>query len=477
MHFASRLAGIAAAGFLVWLSQPSGPWPWLPFVALVPFALTLRNTGPVGGMLWGWAGGALIWLVSTSWVFNSFQHLMGWSIALSVLGTLLFALIQGLPYAVFGFVCGFLQSWGRPAGLFFQAALLTLLVFILPAPCPGSPALNLYSLPLAIQTADLGGFALVDFFFILINWLLAEVLARKVRLRECIRSLIATGLVLAVFLGYGGLRLNHFQMLEQNASQDKFLTIRTIQPDIPVFGAVGKKLDEPYKGALGVMQMLTETTASDFAPADLLLWPEVSRGMHCSCNFFEDHGMNRSTRLANAPIVLACLENPRLRSPEAEKGQEPAQGQSSNRDNVQFTVYNTLMLINKSQCRIVYRKHKLVPFGEAAPLREKWPWLYRKMAKQMEYASGPGPQVFSLPDGPEVQPLICFESGFPKMTRSGADMGAQAFINVSNDAWFMSARAAELHLALALFRAVEQRRPLVRISRPAERSFPARLLP
>lgn len=164
MHFASRLAGIAASGFLVWLCLPSGPWPWLAFVTLVPFALTLRNTGPVDGLLWGWAGGALIWLVSTCWIFNSFQHLMGWSVSLSVLGTLFFALVQGLPYAVFGLICGVLQSRGRPVGPFFQAALLTLLVFIFPAPCPGSPALSLYSLPLAIQTADLGGFALVDFF-------------------------------------------------------------------------------------------------------------------------------------------------------------------------------------------------------------------------------------------------------------------------------------------------------------------------
>lgn len=251
-------------------------------------------------------------------------------------------------------------------------------------------------------------------------------------------------------------------MLEKNAPYEEFLTVRTIQPNIPIVGAVGKKLDDPYKGVLGIMQMLTETSVRDFAPADLILWPEVSRGMYCRGNFFEVHGMNRTTRLADAPIVLACLENPRLQAREPAEGLDHAQAQSPARKHRQFTVYNTLMLVNENQCRIIYRKHKLVPFGEAAPLREKWPWLYRKMARQMEYAPGPGPEVFSLSNGPEIQPLICFESGFPEMTSIGAAMGAQAFINVSNDAWFMSARAAELHLALALFRAVEQRRPLVR---------------
>ncbi len=403
----------------------------------------------------------MFWLVSTFWVFHSFQHLMGWSVVLSILGTLVFALVQGLPYALFGFICGVQRSWERPVGPVFQAALLTLLVFIFPAPCPGSPALSLYSVPLAIQTADLGGYALVDFFILLINWLLAHVLLSTYRLRQCTFYLITTGLVLVVFLGYGSLRLNQFQLLEQNALQNdfqnEFFTVRTIQPNIPVVGAVGQELDEPYRGSLGVMQMMTKTTAPNFPSADLVLWPEVPRSVYCGCS-----GMERTAELANGPIVLACLENPRLNARESGTGPDAGHTLSQDRKHGRYTVYNTLMLVDESQCRVIYRKHKLVPFGEATPLRGKWPWLYNKMARQMEYVPGPGPEVFSLPHGLEVQPLICFESGFPEMTRSGVAMGAQAFVNVSNDAWFMSAKAAELHLALALFRAVEQRRPLVR---------------
>jgi apolipoprotein N-acyltransferase len=128
--------------------------------------------------------------------------------------------------------------------------------------------------------------------------------------------------------------------------------------------------------------------------------------------------------------------------------------------------YNTLALVDGDQSRIVYRKHKLIPFAEAAPLRGIWPWFFEKMAKVTEYIPGPGPEVVTLTTksgrGITVQPLICFECGFPEMTRTGAALGARAFVNVSNDAWFMSERAAELHLSLALFRAVEQRRPLVR---------------
>ncbi len=71
-----------------------------------------------------------------------------------------------------------------------------------------------------------------------------------------------------------------------------------------------------------------------------------------------------------------------------------------------------------------------------------------------------------LPSGPwswlPFVALVPFALALRSVTGPVVGLGAQAFANVSNDAWFMSARAAELHLSLAVFRAVEQRRPLVR---------------
>jgi len=451
---------------LLWFCLPSGSWPWLPFVALVPFALALQGTRPVAGLIWGWAGGALFWLVSTFWVFHPLQNLMGLSVPTAILGTLVFVCVQGFPYAVFGLLCGLLRLRGVSVGPVFQTSLLTLVVCIFPAPCPGSPALSLYTLPLAVQSADIGGYALVVFFFLLINWLLAYVLLSVRQPGQCIVYLAATGLILAVFLGYGALRLNHFQHLEQNALDDQFLSVRTIQPNIPVKGAFTEGLGDQYKGALGVMRMMTETSASDFSPADLILWPEVSSIIYCGCDVLENPAMEYTGRLAKAPILLACLEKVMEDIPGNKHEQHGSKGDFPMHKRLSRDSYNTLALVGGDQSRIVYRKHKLIPFAEAAPLRGIWPWFFEKMAKVTEYIPGPGPEVVTLTTesgrGITVQPLICFECGFSEMTRTGAALGAMAFVNVSNDAWFMSERAAELHLSLALFRAVEQRRPLVR---------------
>ncbi len=58
--------------------------------------------------------------------------------------------------------------------------------------------------------------------------------------------------------------------------------------------------------------------------------------------------------------------------------------------------------------------------------------------------------------------LICFEDTLGDLTRRFVLNGAQLLINITNDGWFLETAAAEQHLNNALFRAVENRRPLLR---------------
>jgi apolipoprotein N-acyltransferase len=58
--------------------------------------------------------------------------------------------------------------------------------------------------------------------------------------------------------------------------------------------------------------------------------------------------------------------------------------------------------------------------------------------------------------------LICFEDVFPELSRRFVKEGADFLINITNDAWYKKTSAAEQHLAASVFRAVENRRYLVR---------------
>ena len=71
--------------------------------------------------------------------------------------------------------------------------------------------------------------------------------------------------------------------------------------------------------------------------------------------------------------------------------------------------------------------------------------------------------VFSLPGTVvRLSPLICFEDVFPALSREAVRAGANLLINQTNDAWFDGSSGSVQHMSHAVFRCVENRRPMVR---------------
>jgi apolipoprotein N-acyltransferase len=58
--------------------------------------------------------------------------------------------------------------------------------------------------------------------------------------------------------------------------------------------------------------------------------------------------------------------------------------------------------------------------------------------------------------------LICYEIIFPGLVREFAARGANVLVTITNDAWFGKTSAPYQHFSMAVFRAVENRIPVVR---------------
>ncbi len=125
--------------------------------------------------------------------------------------------------------------------------------------------------------------------------------------------------------------------------------------------------------------------------------------------------------------------------------------------------YNVAVLLTeRGEAQQHYRKMHLVPFGEYLPLRPIFSPLCGELVPG-DFTPGREFTLLHLPD-PKVDlaALVCFEDTLGDLTRRFVARGAQVLVNVTNDGWFADSPAAEQHLANALFRAVETRRPLVR---------------
>lgn len=58
--------------------------------------------------------------------------------------------------------------------------------------------------------------------------------------------------------------------------------------------------------------------------------------------------------------------------------------------------------------------------------------------------------------------MICYEVIFPAEVRQALGTGAQALVNISNDAWYGKTASAYQHAMMAVVRSAEERKPLFR---------------
>jgi len=108
-----------------------------------------------------------------------------------------------------------------------------------------------------------------------------------------------------------------------------------------------------------------------------------------------------------------------------------------------------------------YDKAHLVPFGEYVPLKKWLPFLGKIVAQVGDFRSGmPGKVLFWKPANLGV--LICYEAIFPELSRAMTANGALILVNITNDAWYGRSSAPFQHFSMSVFRAVENRRSLVR---------------
>src|SRR5207244_4700036 len=85
-----------------------------------------------------------------------------------------------------------------------------------------------------------------------------------------------------------------------------------------------------------------------------------------------------------------------------------------------------------------------------------------------DFSAGREYTVFSLTNSDvQVAPLICFEDTICELVRqfvlpTETNPGANLLVDITNDGWFLHSAGSHQHLANAIFRCVETRRPMIR---------------
>jgi apolipoprotein N-acyltransferase len=110
-------------------------------------------------------------------------------------------------------------------------------------------------------------------------------------------------------------------------------------------------------------------------------------------------------------------------------------------------------------------KQILMPFGEYMPLGSVFPWLKRLSPQTGDFQAASEVVPLEVPGVGRFAPLNCYEDLRAPIARHATRHGrAEILFAVANDGWFGDTVAPYQHEALAIWRAIENRRFLVRVT-------------
>jgi apolipoprotein N-acyltransferase len=185
---------------------------------------------------------------------------------------------------------------------------------------------------------------------------------------------------------------------------------------------------------------------------DLIVWPESPAPFRDADPRFQS-AMASVARTDKAPMIVGAI------------------GMDADESGQKYQIYNSAVVIAQDGHFISrYDKIHLVPFGEYVPFRRLLFFVKQITQSLADTGTGTERKVFRLAppagngDGQAHRygVFICYESVFGDEVRQFAQLGAEVFVNISDDGWYGDTSAPWQHLNMARMRAIENRRWILR---------------
>jgi apolipoprotein N-acyltransferase len=240
-------------------------------------------------------------------------------------------------------------------------------------------------------------------------------------------------------------------LLREPAHPEGTVSVSMIQGDIDQ----GAKWDETLqRSILQTYLDLSRQAARRHSP-DLMVWPETAMPFYFQDVSEFSAAVQNGVKRAGVPLLAGA----------------PAYSMTAQPGPGNYVLHNRAYLLD-SEGRTVswYDKEHLVPFGEYVPLGEWLPFITKLVPGQFDFRPGIGAAPLRSGDM-AMGLLVCYEAIFPELAQRRVEAGANVLVNISNDAWFGRSSAPLQHLHLAVIRAVEQNRAIVRATNTGVSAF------
>ncbi|MBU0759454.1 MAG: apolipoprotein N-acyltransferase [Candidatus Omnitrophica bacterium] len=408
------------SAILLILAFPDFNLSYLAFVGFVPLFFAIQNKSPRKAFLISYISGFLFYLGVLYWLYH-----------VTVIGLIILCLYLALYFGIFALFFNLYAKRCTLYAIFLIPLIWISLEWVKARLFTGFGwsllGYSQYKNHLLIQVADFSGVYGVSFVIMTVN------VAVYKFFRRSLRELVIAGLMLAMVFGYGMMRVN-----ETKEGQD--IRVSVIQGNIPQ-----EVKWDPAAADDIIKKYINLTRLVAFQNPDLIIWPETSFPGF----FMEDkEETNRVLKMVKEIMIPTLI------------GANTTRG---------LDTYNSAVLVSpRGEVEAEYNKIHLVPFGEYVPFSDNLPILHRLVLGELgEFTPGKEYKAFSFQPSAfsrniKFGTLICFEDIFPSLAREFVRNGARFLVVITNDAWYGKSGAPYQHAACSVFRAIENRVPVVR---------------
>ncbi len=439
LGYLTRLAIASTSGFIIAMGAPREGVLVASFVGLVPLlAILLRSRDDWRRVfLLGLMGGMGIGVGGFPWVAEMLVKFAHVPTVVGFVGLLGFSGWMAISYGFFALLVRYGPRRGLLGFAYVVAAFVAMQV--------SWPVLFEYTIflgfaerPALMQLAEWIGVHGIEGVMIAAQLCLTLALLERGGVARAVR-IASWALTPIVMIAIGEARIETIE--DEAKAARKTLRIGVVQPNIGIFRVEsGRRLDRLHGPSLEAVRR----------GAELIVWPEGGVFPYSIGRPFEEHASRVARRVQRGhrkPVLF---------------------GAGSREPDARFGYNSTFMVDRHGELVAGYDKVRLVPFGERVPLVNP-DLLTDWVGNIAHHHEGAGPGRFVVERDPGLEsvvfaPLICFEDIIPAYVREVAaqEGGVELLINQTIDSWYGDTAEPWEHLALAQFRAVEHRVPIVR---------------
>jgi len=420
------------SGVVTGASHVPLPTAFLAYVGLIPLLMSVTVLRGRAAFLAGFMHGVAYFAVTIYWI--------AWITPPGVLAAVFYvSLWRGLTVWLMSIVAGRFGARGLWASTFIWVGLeyaMSLGDLGFPWALLGGSQIAYL---LLAQYADLAGVFGISFWVVLVNLTLLDLWRRRTVVGGVA---LAALFIVPSYYGYSRMSETH---------GDSVLRVASAQPNLEPLA----KEFRPFETHFAVLKGQTISAVED--GARLVVWPEtaVPAYFHLRVN---QHYRDLVQGLADSldAYIYTGANHLEIGPPRR--------------------TYNASFLFVPGKTDLErYDKMRLVPFGERTPFPELLPGLRSIRFTGSGFVSGnwDSGELWTVFDVDETRfsGLICFDSAFPQQSRRLVQEGAEFLAVITNDGWFGRTSGPYQHAQLAAFRAIENRRSVVRCANTGVSGF------